>query len=278
MDPSVLEEIFSTYIHQISEFLPRLLIALFLFLVGWILGKILSTLSRKISSRIGLDEMAQRSGLAQRMEQVKIARSVSDILGILIFWLIFLSFTLVAIRFIGLEGAIAPLQSFVEYIPNLLAAILTLIVGTILAQLVAKAVQAAMAGLGVEFHQAVGALTQGFLIVVTIIISINQLGIDVSLLSGLLTNIVTVIVAGLALSFGLGGREVARNVLAGYYARESFRSGDRIVLDGQEGILEGIGALNSTIRVQAGIVVFPNKHLTETQVLVLHQEKKTPEQ
>jgi small-conductance mechanosensitive channel len=79
----------------------------------------------------------------------------------------------------------------------------------------------------------------------------------------LLTNLVTLMVGGLALAFGLGGRDVARNVLAGFYAREQFATGDTLLIDGEEGTLEGIGTLNTEIHVDEVRLIVPNTRLTE---------------
>jgi small-conductance mechanosensitive channel len=106
---------------------------------------------------------------------------------------------------------------------------------------------------------------------------LEQLGIDAQILITIFTNVITITVAGLALAFGLGGRDVARNVLAGYYAREQYHAGDVIVINGDEGVLEGIGTMNAEIRVGDDILIVPNTRLTNTAVKIRELSTGNPQ-
>ena len=147
-----------------------------------------------------------------------------------------------------------------------MAGLVTLILGSLLVQFVSRAVQGALAGMGIDFHQALGSIVRILLMAIVVIIVIEQVGLDVTLLTNLFTSVLTIVVAGLALAFGLGGREVARNVLAGFYARELFAVGDVVVIDEVEGTLEGISTLNAEIRVGEDRVTIPNTRLTDAMV------------
>jgi small-conductance mechanosensitive channel len=81
---------------------------------------------------------------------------------------------------------------------------------------------------------------------------------------------VTIIVAALALAFGLGGRDIARNALAGNYARDVYQLGDRLVIDGLGGTPDTIGTLNTEIAIPSGRLVIPNTQLTESKIEVLN--------
>ncbi|MCP5095055.1 MAG: mechanosensitive ion channel, partial [Chloroflexi bacterium] len=164
--------------------------------------------------------------------------------------------------------AVVPLRNLIAYLPRLLAAFATLTAGVLLAQFLGRAAQAAMSGMGVEFHEEVGQGVNMLLIIMVVIVVLEQLGIDATVLTTLFTNVLTIIVGGLALAFGLGGRDVARNALAGYYAREQFNTGERLVVDDVEGMLEGIGTLNCELRVGNELLIIPNTKLTDTAVRI----------
>ena len=152
--------------------------------------------------------------------------------------------------------------------PRLLTALVILLAGWLLAQFLAKTAQAAMKRMGVEFHQEVGQAVNVLLLIMVVIVVLEQLGINASVVSRIFTNVITLVVAGLALAFGLGGRDVARSVLAGYYAREQFVPGGRVVIGGEEGVLEAIGPLNTEIRLGSERLLVPNTTLTETAVKI----------
>jgi small-conductance mechanosensitive channel len=190
--------------------------------------------------------------------------------ALLVFWLVFLSFVLMSLERLGFSLAVLPLQALIAYLPRLLAAILILIIGALVAQLAGKATQATTASMGVEFHQGLGRAAHWLVLATAAILAVDQLGLNISLLTNLVTNVVTIAVAGLALAFGLGGRDVARNVLAGYYARELFTPGDRLAVYDEEGTLEAIGTLNAELGVNGGRLVIPNSRLIEAKTKILN--------
>ena len=91
---------------------------------------------------------------------------------------------------------------------------------------------------------------------------------SITSLTNALTNIITIFVAGLALAFGIGARDVVRNILAGYYAREHFELGDQVQIDNETGTLAAIGTVNTEITLPKGRIVIPNSDLTGKMVKV----------
>jgi small-conductance mechanosensitive channel len=184
------------------------------------------------------------------------------------FWLVFLSFLMIALETAGLARAITPLQGLVSFLPLLLAAALVLIVGAVLAQFLGRLTQATAASMGVEYHEKFGQAIRWLLLVVTAIVAVEQLGIDLTLITDTLTNLLTIAAASIALAFALGSKDVVRNVLAGFYARELYALGDTLVIDDEEGTLEGISTLNAEVFRGNEKLVIPNSKLIESRVLV----------
>ena len=77
----------------------------------------------------------------------------------------------------------------------------------------------------------------------------------------------------LALAFGFGSRDLARNIMAGYHARESFEEGQQLSVRGHSGQLVSIGTVKSVIKTGKGLVSLPNSVLTEEEVTVLKSRK-----
>lgn len=268
IDIDVLQTALSEMLVQIIAYLPNLLTALILFLLGWAIARLLATITKKIARRLGLDTAVERSGLAEGLVQAGISKTASELLGQLLFWLVLLTFILMAMENLGLTVAITPLQNLISYLPRVLAAILTLVLGALLAQVAGKATQAASAGMGIDFHQGLGKATHGLLMVIVVIITIEQMGLNLTLLTDLFSTMIGIAFAGFALAFGLGGRDVARNVLAGYYARETFSIGEPLVLDEIKGTLEAIGTFSTEIQTSEGTLIIPNARLTDGAVKV----------
>ncbi len=268
MDPDAIQTAFSTLMLQIVNFVPSILTAIVILAVGWLLARLLAGITRRVAGRLGVDDLVDRSGLADGLAQAQVSRPASELIGVLIFWLVLLSFLLAAIDHLGLDVAALPIQGLIRFLPRLGAAILVLIAGSVLAQLIGQASQAAAASMGLDVHSQLGRAVRLILLVATGIIAVQQLGIDLSLFTGTFINLVTIAAAGLALTFALGGRDIVRNILAGFYAKEAFQLGERLVIDGQEGTLEAIGTISAEIHQADGRLVIPNQVLVGSTVQV----------
>lgn len=267
-DLEIIRNAVSNLVASGLNFVPKLLTAILILLVGWIVAKLLRKVVEQFAERIGLNRVIEKTGLGQGLEQAQITQPPAEMLGIFIFWLIFLNFIPMALESLELSAAVAQLQQFIAYLPRLLSALLIFIGGSLVAQFVGQLAQAAVASMGVGFHQAIGQAVRSFLLIFVAIITVQQLGLDVTVLTQVIVNLLTVTAAGLALAFGLGGREAMRNILAGHYAREAFDLGDTVVVGDDTGALEAIGTLNAEIMVGEERLVIPNSRLTESVVKI----------
>lgn len=268
IDSLYLQDSLSDLWDQVIAWLPTVLVVIILLILGWVFARLISALTQRLLRRLRVDGIFERVGLAEGFTQAGITRPPSELIGLVIFWLVFLSFILLALEQFGLMAVVLPLQGLISYLPRLLAAALVLIVGAFLAQFLGRVAQATAAGMGIEFHQPLGRFVQVLLLVVTVILAVDQLGLNLTLLTGTFTNLLTVVVAGFILTFALGARGVAGNILAGYYAREQFSLGEQVVVDDQEGTLEAIGTLNAEIAVGEDRIFIPNVRMIESQVRV----------
>lgn len=250
------------------SFVPKLIVSILILILGHFLSKFFGRLVKRVAERVGLDKMVERSGLAGGLKQANIQNTASGLLGQFVYWLIFLNFLVMALEYLGIAAAVEQLRTLIAYLPLLLSALFVFLAGALVAQFLGRASQAAVASMGIEFHQAIGGAVRGLVLIMAVIISIQRLGVDVTILQESFITLLAIIMAGLALAFGMGGRDVARNVLAGYYARDVYRIGENLTIDGQRGVLIGIGPLNSELELSTGRLVVPNTRLTDHTVLV----------
>ena len=273
IDPELFRNAMLNLTTQAVSYLPVLLTAVVILFVSWVIARVLAAVTRRMAIHLGVDSYVQQSGLATGLTQAKIERPPTELLAALVFWLVILSGVLLTLDHLGLSDALVPLQSLITFLPRIFAAILILIVGAVLAQWVGQAIQAAVASMGVEFHRQIGRGVRFVLLLAVGIITLQQLGLDLSLFTGTFINLITIGAAGIALAFALGGREIVHNILAGYYAKEVFSTGDRLLLDKTEGTLESIGALNAEISIGEDVLVVPNSQLIDKKVRVIQEDR-----
>ncbi|MGB2894536.1 MAG: hypothetical protein WBB65_00055 [Anaerolineales bacterium] len=262
MTPIALAEIWNAILAS----LPGMGLALVLVLIGWLIGRLLFALTWRLLQRFKFDEAASRTGIAAGLEKAGFTYLPSKLLAALIHWATFLTFAMMALEALGLDAILQPLQSLIGYFPRILAAAVALVAGLLLAQILGRASQAALASFDLDFHEAGGKLVRGLVIIVTALVALEQLDLNISILSDVFVNILTIAVGGFALAFALGAQGIARNILAGYYVRENLAPGDVLIVDEIEGTLEAIGVVNSEVSVQGDRVFVPNLRLVEGKV------------
>ncbi len=195
------------------EFLPKLLVALLLLLVGVVVARVISKLVGKLVDMIESSKVVEES-------LAKLGSKPIDIDGIVALftkWAILIVFLSAAVDVLGLQVLTNTFDSLVAFVPNILAASvvagLTLVAGNVVYDLVSQTAKKAR----VKAYNGLGNAARVVVYVFGLPLAVAQLGLDVTLL----TNNITVIVAGVtlafALAFGLGGREVAGKLLDDAY-------------------------------------------------------------
>ena len=262
-----LQDTFTGIINSIVGYTPSLVTGLIILVIGIVISKLVGWSIGKSLTKVKFDDLVAKTGLTDGLKQVDIKQTPSQLVATTIFWMIMLYFLLATFKQLGLDEAVRALENFIAFLPSVISALIIFIGGALLAGFVGRTVQGTLASMGISVHQVLGNGVKFFLLIVVAIVVMEQLGMDVTLLTNIVTNIITIVVAGVALAFGLGGRSVVRNVLAGYYARERFSPGDCVVIQEKEGTLEWIGTVNTLIRLKSGFLTIPNTELTESCIV-----------
>ncbi len=236
-------ELIETYQELLSSVIgaaPGVLTGLILLIVALVVSKLVERLLRGFLSRVGIDSLAQKLGLSQAVGQIGIRQPMSQLLPRLIYFLLLFLFARTAADGLGLTAVSQALGSFLAFMPNMVSAILILLLGSLAGQFAGRAVGQAAKNSGLDAGSALGSAVSGLILFIAGIMAFSQLRIDTDII-----RIVTLCsLGGLALafglSFGLGTREVTQSILAGFYARRVFTVGQPIEIQGQRGTLKAI--------------------------------------
>ncbi len=254
---------------KIADFLPSLIAAIVLVVVGHFLAKLLAYVISKLLAKVGLDKLGERAGLADVVGGSGIMASPSLLFGKILYWLVFLTFIISAADTLGLDRVSSTMDELVLYLPKVIGALLVAIVGLFVATLVRTGLEAALSSMDLGYEQAVGGLVYGIIIVVVLSLAVGQLEIETDLLNQVISIVLLAAAAAVALALGLGTREVAGNIVAGVYARDLFQPGASIRFGGISGTILEVGSTNVVIRVgQDKTVTVPNSSLLAEQVEV----------
>ena len=254
---------------EIAAFLPNLAGALIILILGYIVAKIASAVLRRLLAAIGFDRLGERTGIAKLLKQINVERTASYILGRIVFWILMLTFLLSASESLGLDRLSATINSLVQYLPRVLGAAFILFIGLFAATFARDVVRGAAANIGSRYANTLGQTTYVLLAVIAAALAVGQLELETELLTIAVGVVILSVGVAAALAFGLGSRDVAGNVLAGTYLRDSFPPGTRIEVDGLRGEVKTVEATNTVLATSDDAeACVPNLVLLQSTVLV----------
>lgn len=243
---------------QILELLPNVIAMVAVLVVGYLIAKIVARGVAAISDAIGLQTAAERSGLLASMRQVGIDRSISWVIGRIVFWLLMFVFLTAAFNILGLETVSSATQQVVAFIPRLLVATVVVVIGLLVAAFLRGVIATSADRIGVSYAERLAAGCYYVLALMTFIAAFDQLGIEFALLKELILIAFAAVAIGFGLAFGLGGREVMAGILAGYYTRQRLHAGDHVTIGGMEGTVREVGPVATIIETEEGGLL--NRH------------------
>ena len=253
---------------DVTTWLPRLLGALVLFVVGWIVARLMQFILAGLLRRLGADRLAERAGVTRFLANVGLDTSIANLLAQVIYWLILFVFILAAVESLGLSGVSETIGNLINFLPSVLAAAIILLLGALIARVLGDAVGAMAVQSGVTTGPVLGQAVQYVLLIFAVILALEQLGVETMLLTTVAVALISATALALALAFGLGNRELARNIMAGFHAQELFATGQNVMVGSYNGRLIAIGTVKSIIETEAGQVTVPNSTLIDEAVVI----------
>lgn len=195
---------------QVGTFVSSLCAIILILLVGWIIARLIKNLVTRILDILRIDSYAAKIGVDKILAKGGIKYGVSELIGVLCYWIVMLIALVIAVSAVNLnQQAAGLLNTIVLYIPKVISAILILILGMFFASFVSSAVVTAAANAGVEQSNMLGRLSQFIIIIFTLNIGLRQLQIDIRSVENALIIILGSIGLAFGLAFGLGCKDIA---------------------------------------------------------------------
>ena len=204
-----LESAFTTFLNYV----PQIVGALVILLIGYFVAKVLQAVVGRLLQSIGFDGWMERGGIKQFFDRAQTRQTPASILGKLVFWGVFIIALTMAADALGISQVSAVLAQLIAYIPSIIAAVLILVLAALLANFLAGIVR------GATGSDVLASVARYAIIVYAAFAALTELGIAVQLTAPTFLIVLGGVVLALAIAFGLGGREVAQDVVRKAYDR-----------------------------------------------------------
>ena len=253
---------------QLLDFLPAILAAVVLLLVGWGVARLLRYATEKIAEKTLL-RLARTRPLDTRIKQPQAYSAAPTVASRIVFWVVMLFFILAAAEVLELEVISGLLTGVTTYLPRLLAGLLILFLGLWFGEATRAVLTRTSLRAGVEQGEVLGRLGQALVLLVVFSIAAGQIGIDNTVLVVLVATLFGVLLGALALAFAIGARTTIANLLAAQTIAQTYHIGDTIRIGDIEGRILRITRTSLILETPEGQTLIPAKQFSERESVTL---------
>jgi len=198
-------------------FLPKIIGALIVFLIGWFIAIGIGKLVTEILKRLKFNQIFEKGVWKEALEKAEFKIDASGFIGAICKWILVIVFLLAAVEILGLVQFADFLTKVLGYLPNVIVAALIFVVAVIIADIAEKIVRAGVESVRVGYGRIAGAIVRWSIWIFAILAILRQLLVAPALIdtifSALVYGVVALLVISFGLAFGLGGKEVAAEIL-----------------------------------------------------------------
>ena len=201
-----------------AHYLPRLIVMLVFALLGWLIAYVVKVILRSVLRLIKFDRISENTGASQLLNSAALPPA-SEVLSRFVFWLTWLGFILLGVSVLGILGLQEEIAKFFIFLPRLFAAVLILFCGLLAAGFFARAALLAAVNANMPSPRLLGLAIRSIIIVFVLSIVFEELGLAEQTMLVAFGIAFGALMLGLAIAFGLGGRDLAQRFLEEKFVR-----------------------------------------------------------
>ena len=257
---------------QVVAAIPRVISAAIILLIGYIIGRAVGWVISKILTKMNFENSMEKTGLGQAVSRS--GWSMTRIISTAVRWFVYIFFITAAVNALQFTQLAQALTSIWLWIPNLVAFIIILVIGSIIAEFVGNWAKNELPARGVPGGKAIGLGAKGILYAIVFVTAITQLQIGAGILNVVISALVWGLAGALAIGLGVGLayglKDVLPSLVQGSTNIEStLKPGQKIRFDGHSGTIKQAGAFHIIMDNEKGeTVVLPTKLIADKEITI----------
>lgn len=272
---------FLTLLGTVLNFLPRILNAAILLIVGYLIARLVRALLIKGLRALHFDRVADRAGITHVLRLAGTQLDAARILAEVAFWWIFLFFIEMALDALQLTQITGYINAILGYVPDIFAAILIVVIGALIANVVADIVRGAAGEAGLSAAPVLANLARWGIIIFAVLAALTQLNVAQNMIFILFAAAVGMLAIAGGLAFGLGGVDAARGLISGYTTGTMLQPGQRVQIGQFSGTVLRHDLHSTVVDTDAGQMSIPNAELAHQRITMIgsdghHQQPQQP--
>jgi len=199
--------------------IPKIIGFLLILIIGWFIASAIAAVVATLLRAVKFNDLARRAGLTDFVQNMGVKSDAAGFLANLAKWFVRLIVLVTAFDALGLPAVSQVLQQLLLWLPNLVVALVVLVIGGLAANALASLVRGATAESGLGNPNLLATIARVAVWGFAIVIAVNQIGVAATLVNTLFMAVMGALALALGLAFGLGGRETAAEMVRDWYTR-----------------------------------------------------------
>nr|WP_288931616.1 mechanosensitive ion channel [uncultured Allomuricauda sp.] len=253
---------------EIALAFPKILGAIVILFLGWIVIKIILFLLKKILKLAKIDVLNDKVNGMDVTGKGDLKIDLTKIILGFVRWFLILVFLIVAADILDWHIISKEIGNLLNYLPRFFSALVLLMLGFYIGNFVKNTIKRLFDSLEFGGSNIVSNLFFYVIVIFMSITALNQAGVDTTIITNNITLILGSFLLAFALGVGLGSREIVADILRSFYTRKTYVVGDKIVIDGDEGTIKAIDNNSLTLETQEGKFVIPIKDVVSQKVQI----------
>ena len=246
--PFDLADNFSQLVTDFFAVIPNVIGALVVFIIGYLIAKIVAGIIRRALKTIGVDKLGDKLNAIDLVQQNNVTIVPSSLFSKIFYYIILLFVTVLATDVLQVKAVSELMSDLVAYMPNVLVSIILLGIGLLVADSIKGVVTSACESFNIPSAKLIGNVAFFLILIVVLVSALGQLGIETDFIITVLTILIGGVVVAFSLGYGLASKGTMANFLASR-SNEKFKIGDTISINNTKGTI--IDMDNNTITLQA---------------------------
>lgn len=259
---------FNEMIRSFMTFFYNLIGAALILLIGWGVAKMVAAVTKKMLEQVGADKIGDKLNEIDAIKGLKLEIKLSSIISKFLYYFILIFMLRPAADTLGVPSISDMVKLLVDFIPKLISSALMLSAGVFLADALKNFVVTLCKSFNIAAGKLIGTAIFFFLLIIFVIQSIAQVGINTSLLESSFNLLVGGIIFAFAIGYGFASKEILLNIISSFYSKNRYKEGQIIEIDGIKGEIIAMDNTTITLRTEDSKTIFPLQVMQSKTVIV----------
>ncbi len=261
-----MQELLMDMLRGAVDVVPKIIMAVVILIVGYIAAKIIRKIIKKLLVAAKIDKLGESLNNIDIVHKANMKIELSSLFSKAVYYFIMLIVLILSSTALGMPEVTQLISDILKFIPNLLVALIILILGTLLADTIRGMVSTALKSLGVPSAGMISSVIFYFLFINIVMIALKQANIQTDFLAQNISILIAGLIGAFAIGYGLASKDTMANLLASFYSKSIFKLGDKVTIDGVTGTIADIDKSKITLETGTSRVIIPLAKATNQKI------------